>query len=114
MVKGIRRWLGNTRNEEINCTAPLPQRVLSIYKIYGIHRRSYTYWNTKSPDGSEESHHYRNNGTIIGLLISKREVTCLLSGPRFDEGGGNFSSGNGSCILNGKSGRTMGKSTKIG
>ena len=53
----------------------------------------------KVPDGSEESHHYRNNGTIIGLLILKREVACLLSGPRFDEGGGNFTSGNGRWIM---------------
>ena len=55
----------------------------------------------KVPDGREleESHHYRNNGTIIGLLISKREVTCLLSGTRFDEGGGKFTSGNGRWIM---------------
>ena len=74
MVKGIRRWLGNTRNEEINCTAPLLQRVLSTYQIYGIHREELHIVEYKVPDGSEleESHHYRNNGTIIGLLISKR------------------------------------------
>ena len=60
------------------------------------------------------SHHYRNNGTIISLLISKREVTCLLSGTRFDEEDGNFTSemGDGSCILNGKSGGIVGEGTK--
>ena len=102
MVKGIRRWLGNTRNEEINssCTAPLPQRVLSTYRIYGIHREELHLMEYKVPDGSEESHHYRNNGTIIGRLISKHEVACLLSGTRFDEGGGNFfTSGNGRWIM---------------
>ena len=47
------------------------------------------------PDYSED--HYGNHGTIIGLLISKREIVCLLSGPRFDEEGGKFTSGNGRC-----------------
>ena len=74
----------------------------------------------KMPDGSEDHIIIVIIGTIIGLLILKREVTCLLSGPRFDEGDGNFSSdllgvmGDGSGVLNGKSGRIMGKRTKIG
>ena len=99
---------------------PLPQRASSTYQIYGIHREELHLMEYKVPDGSEESHHYRNNGTIIVLLILKREVACLLSGPRFDEGDGKFTSdllgvmGDGSCVLNGKSGRIMGKRTKIG
>ena len=74
----------------------------------------------KMPDGSEDHIIIVIIGTIIGLLILKREVTCLLSGPRFDEGDGKFTSdllrvmGDGSCVLNGKSGRIMGKRTKIG
>ena len=79
---------------------PLPQRASSTYRMYGIHREELHLMEYKVPDGSEESHHYRNNGTIIGLLIiSKREVACLLSGPCFDEGGGNFTSGNGRWIV---------------
>ena len=70
----------------------------------------------KVPDGREleESHHYRNNGTIIGLLISKREVACLLVLMREVENFLLVEMGDGSCILNGKSGRIMGKRTKIG
>ena len=34
----------------------------------------------KLPDGSEDllSHHYRNHGTYIHLLITDREATCFL------------------------------------
>ena len=45
----------------------------------------------KGPNGSEDDF----ITGIIGLLMSDRETTCLLSGPRFDEGGGNFTGGNG-------------------
>jgi len=37
---------------------------------------------------------------------------CLLSGARFDEGGGEFIGGNGKCILKDKSGRIVGEGTK--
>ena len=39
---------------------------------------------------------------------------CLLSGARFDEGGGEFIGGNGKCTLKEKSGRIVGEGTKTG
>ena len=52
----------------------------------------------KVPDGSK-NHINRNHGTIIVFLSWDRKATCLLSGPRFDEGGGNFTGGNGRWIM---------------
>ena len=41
-------------------------------------------------------------------------ANCLLSGTRFDEGGGTFIGGNGKCILKDKKGKIVGKGNKVG
>ena len=41
-------------------------------------------------------------------------ANCLLSGTRFDKGGGTFIGGNGKCILKDKKGKVVGKGNKVG
>ena len=80
------------------------QRTTSNRQIYGNHRSS-TKWRTRCwmvvKIMITVSHHYRNHETyIIRLLISDREATYLLSGPRFDERGGELTGENdGRCIM---------------
>jgi hypothetical protein len=63
------------------------------------------------------------NFSVEGKIISHRlanvlhvpnAANCLLSGTRFDEGGGTFSGGNGKCSLTNKNGQLVGTGSKTG
>ena len=62
------------------------------------------------------SHHYRNHGTYVHLLITDREATCFLLNLVLMRDVENLlvEMGDVSCILNGESGRIEGERTKMG
>lgn len=51
---------------------------------------------------------------LSNVLHVPNAANCLLSGTRFDEGGGTFIGGNGKCSLKDRTGRIVGIGNKIG
>ena len=50
---------------------------------------------------------------LSNVLYVPNAANCLLSGTRFDDAGGEFTGGNGKCVLKDKTGRVVGTGSKI-